>query len=130
MRRGVYGWLLCALGYSPLLHAQSHELEALMEHTIVSTPSKSAESASTAPATSSVITAEELRAHGLRSLDEALNYASLGMITTSPEHAVDRHVGRTVGKRGRHSDASRPLHVSDRSRRRLSLRPTRHKRPL
>lgn len=86
--------LLLALGYTPALHAQSNDLEALMEQSIVSTPSKSAELSSTAPATSSVITAEELRAHGLRSLNEALDYASLGMVTTKVEHAVE------VGARG------------------------------
>ena len=94
MRRAAYRWLVCAVAYAPALQAQSEDLEALMEQSIVSTPSKSAESSSTAPATSSVITAEELRAHGLRSLNEAINYASLGMVTTSPEHAVE------IGARG------------------------------
>jgi iron complex outermembrane receptor protein len=89
MRRAAGRWLIGAVAYAPALHAQSDDLEALMEQSIVSTPSKSAESSSTAPATSSVITAEELRAHGLRSLNEAINYASLGMITTTAEHAVE-----------------------------------------
>jgi outer membrane receptor for ferrienterochelin and colicins len=77
-----------------LAGAQTTDLEALMEQSIVSTPSKAAESSTTAPATSSIITAEELRAHGLRSLNEALNYASLGMVTTTVEHAVE------IGARG------------------------------
>jgi outer membrane receptor for ferrienterochelin and colicins len=94
MTRARYRWLLLGLCYAPLSHAQSGELEALMEQSIVSTPSKSAESSSTAPATSSIVTAEDLRRHGLRSLDEALNYAALGMVTTSPEHAVE------IGARG------------------------------
>lgn len=74
--------------------AQTNELEALLGETIVSTPSRSAEASTTAPATSSVITAEDLRALGLRSLDEAINYVSLGMVTTNPEHAVE------IGARG------------------------------
>ena len=86
---GVCFWILPALA-----GAQTNDLEALMEQSIVSTPSKSAESSTTAPATSSIITAEELRAHGLRSLNEALNYASLGMVTTTVEHAVE------IGARG------------------------------
>jgi outer membrane receptor for ferrienterochelin and colicins len=84
------GLLLCA----PLAQAQSNALEELMAESIVSTPSKAAESSSVAPATSSIITAEELRAYGLRSLDEAINYASLGMVTTNVEHGVE------IGARG------------------------------
>jgi len=74
--------------------AQNSELEAVMSQAIVSTPSKDAESSTTAPATSSIITAEDLRVHGLRSLNEALDYASLGMVTTTLEHAVE------IGARG------------------------------
>lgn len=90
------GWY-CLAGFvlrAQFANAQSSELEALMAESIVSTPSKSAESATTAPATSSIITAEELRAYGLRSLDEAINYASLGMVTTNVEHGVE------IGSRG------------------------------
>ncbi|MEY2934073.1 MAG: hypothetical protein RL033_4822 [Pseudomonadota bacterium] len=64
-------------------------LEALLEEAIVSTPSRSNETDTTAPATSVVITAEELRAHGIRSLDEAINYLSLGMATSSPSHVSE-----------------------------------------
>lgn len=85
---------LLSLAFSPAALAQDHDLEALMNQAIVSTPSKDAEDSTTAPATSSIITAEELRAHGLRSLNEALNYASLGMVTTTVEHGVE------VGARG------------------------------
>jgi outer membrane receptor protein involved in Fe transport len=86
----------CVLGLlrtAPAL-AQSNELEALMEQSIVSTPSKDAETSTTAPATSSIVTAEDLRVHGLRSLNEAINYAALGMVTTTLEHAVE------IGARG------------------------------
>jgi outer membrane receptor protein involved in Fe transport len=91
-------WLLLG-GALSLLHtspaqAQNNELEALMAQSIVSTPSKDAETSTTAPATSSVITAEDLRVHGLRTLSEAINYASLGMVTTTLEHAVE------IGARG------------------------------
>lgn len=93
MRRARY-WLPLLLLHASVARAQSNELEELMGESIVSTPSKSAEAATTAPATSSIITAEELRAYGLRSLNEALNYASLGMVTTTVEHAVE------IGARG------------------------------
>jgi outer membrane receptor for ferrienterochelin and colicins len=56
------------------------ELEGLLEEPVVSAPSKSAETASLAPATSTTITAEDLRRYGIRTLHEAINYLSLGMI--------------------------------------------------
>ncbi len=69
-------------------------LESLLERPVVSTPSKGAESADVAPAVSSVITGEDMRRYGLRSLDEALNFLSLGVVATNPQHAVE------VGSRG------------------------------
>ena len=94
MNRSSWTLLCLSLSCASLAHAQSNDLEALMNQSIVSTPSKDAESSTTAPATSSIITAEELRAYGLRSLNEALNYASLGMVTTTLEHGVE------IGARG------------------------------
>lgn len=69
-------------------------LEALLEERVVSTPSKSAVAATVAPGTTSVVTAEDLRRHGIRSLDEAINFLSMGMVATNPQHAVE------VGSRG------------------------------
>ena len=94
MSRAAWYWLPLLALHASVARAQSNELEELMGESIVSTPSKEAESSTTAPATSSIITAEDLRAHGLRSLDEALNYASLGMVTTTVEHGVE------IGARG------------------------------
>jgi outer membrane receptor for ferrienterochelin and colicins len=72
----------------------SAELDELLGQAIVSTPSKGSETDTTAPATSSVISADELRRHGIRSLDEAINYLSLGMSTSTPSHAAE------IGSRG------------------------------
>jgi outer membrane receptor for ferrienterochelin and colicins len=69
-------------------------LEALLDEPVVTTASQSAESASIAPAVSTTISAEDLRRYGIRSLDEAINYLSLGMITENPLHSVD------IGARG------------------------------
>jgi outer membrane receptor for ferrienterochelin and colicins len=83
--------LLCARA----AHAEeTTELESLLERPVVSTPSKGAETADVAPAVSSVISAEDLRRYGIRSLDEALNFLSLGIVATNPMHAVE------VGSRG------------------------------
>lgn len=65
------------------------DLEAVLEQSIVTTASQTAETSANAPATSSVITAEDIHRHGIRSLNEALNYLSLGMFTTNPAHGVE-----------------------------------------
>jgi outer membrane receptor protein involved in Fe transport len=71
------------------------DLEGLLEESVVSSASKAgAEIASTAPATTTTITAEDLRRYGVRSLDEALNFLSLGMITENPRQTVE------IGARG------------------------------
>jgi outer membrane receptor for ferrienterochelin and colicins len=74
--------------------ADDDGLESLLEERVVTTPSKSSETATVAPGTTSVLTAEDLRRYGIRSLDEAINYLSLGMTATNPQHAVE------VGSRG------------------------------
>lgn len=78
------------------LQAQSEDddIEALLDEPIVQTASRDNESANTAPATSTVITAEQLRRYGIRTLDEALNFLSLGMTTSYTMHAPE------VGARG------------------------------
>lgn len=89
---------LCfAFSLATLLSLPAHAeggLEQALEQTIVTTPSRSSQPSRVAPATSSVITAEDLQRHGIRSLDEAINFASLGMVTQNPQHAVE------IGARG------------------------------
>jgi len=54
-------------------------LEQLLAEPVVAGASRSAESSAEAPATVEVITATQLRVFGVRTLDEAFNYLSLGM---------------------------------------------------
>jgi len=70
------------------------ELQGLLNEPLVSTASDALQLASAAPATSRSISADELRRHGIRSLDEAINFLGLGMVTQNPLHSVD------VGARG------------------------------
>ena len=70
------------------------DLEAALSEPVVTTASRGAEDQSTAPATITTITADDLRRYGIHSLDEAINYLSMGMITQNPLHSVD------VGARG------------------------------
>jgi outer membrane receptor for ferrienterochelin and colicins len=84
-----------ALLVSPAaLAEETRDLDELLSESIVSTPSKNSETATTAPATSSILTAEDLRSYGIRSLDEAINFLALGMVTSAPLHAVE------IGARG------------------------------
>lgn len=70
------------------------ELEGLLEESVVTTSSHTAETSATAPATTSVITSDEIRRHGIRTLAEALNFLGLGLYTTNPLH------GGEIGGRG------------------------------
>ena len=93
--RMIYGLVALAWLAPAAARAQaSGELDELLGQSIVSTPSKGSETDTTAPATSSVISADDLRRHGIRSLDEAINYLSLGMATSTSGHTAE------VGARG------------------------------
>ncbi len=70
------------------------DLRGLLNEPVVTTASKSAETATLAPATSTTLTAEDFRRYGIHSLDEAIDFLSLGMVTSNPLHDVD------IGARG------------------------------
>jgi outer membrane receptor protein involved in Fe transport len=70
------------------------EIESLLNEHVVSTASTSAERASVAPALSTTLTSDDLRALGIRSLAEAIDFLSLGVITSDPLRAPD------IGSRG------------------------------
>lgn len=79
---------------APSVAFADDDLEAALEQSVVTTASQTAETKASAPATATVITAEDIHRHGIRSLNEALNYLSLGTFTTNPAHGVE------VGARG------------------------------
>lgn len=90
-----------ALGLAVTVHARAQaaeddtaELEGLLDESVVSAASKSAETARSAPATSVSISAEELKRHGIRTLDEAINYLAMGMLAEKKFQTAD------VGARG------------------------------
>ena len=70
------------------------DVQALLDENIVTTASKSLETGTAAPATSTSITAEDLRRYGIHSLDEAIDFLSLGVVTGNPLRDPD------VGSRG------------------------------
>jgi outer membrane receptor protein involved in Fe transport len=110
MKRGSFGCLaLVALTAftmeSPARADDTAELRELLGQTVVSTASKSAELGHLAPATTSSISADDLRRYGVRSLAEAINFLSLGMT------ASDRLLGTEVGARGVLLNADYDNHV-------------------
>lgn len=70
------------------------ELAALLDEHVVSGASKADEQAKDAPATTSVITGEDMFRYGMRSIAEAINYLGMGMVTQDPLHSVE------IGGRG------------------------------
>jgi len=59
----------------------SSELEAILQESVVNTPTAASAAASTAPAVTSTISSEDLRRYGIRSLAEAINFLSVGMVS-------------------------------------------------
>jgi outer membrane cobalamin receptor len=55
------------------------DLGALLETEVVQTASRTSEQASTAPATMTTVTAQDLRTHGLYTLSDVINYFGVGM---------------------------------------------------
>jgi outer membrane receptor protein involved in Fe transport len=77
--------------------AQSTEdLRGLLEETVVTTASKTKETGSNAPATSTTLTADDMRRYGIRTVDEAINFLSLGAVAYNPFYTPDVSV-RGVG---------------------------------
>jgi outer membrane receptor for ferrienterochelin and colicins len=88
--------LLLAAGTPPAGESSpdTSDLEGLLDAPVISGASSGQESSSDAPATATVVTAEQMRVLGLRSLDEAINFLSMGMNVQNPLHSVE------VGARG------------------------------
>lgn len=79
---------------TPARADDTDDLRGLLNQPVVTTASKSAETATLAPATSTTLTAEDFRRYGIHSLDEAVDFLSLGMVTSNPLKDVD------IGARG------------------------------
>ncbi|MEO7093123.1 MAG: TonB-dependent receptor plug domain-containing protein, partial [Polyangiales bacterium] len=84
--------LLCAA--LPARADDDEDIRELLAEPVVNTASKSAEPGANAPATSTTLTADDIRTFGIHSIDEAIQFLSLGVMTSNPLHAVD------VGARG------------------------------
>ena len=63
--------------------ADDQDLQSLLDKEVVVAASKQAEETTTAPATSTILTAEDLRRYGMRTIDEAIDFLSLGVMTSN-----------------------------------------------
>ena len=86
--------LLGVLASSSHALAEDEALDALLDEHVVTGASKADELAKVAPATTSVITAEDMNRFGIRSLAEAIDFLGMGLVTQNPLHSVE------VGGRG------------------------------
>jgi outer membrane receptor for ferrienterochelin and colicins len=88
----LLGSSLCAASLAAA--EDTSDLEGLLDQTVVSAASKTPEAASTAPAMSISISADEIRQHGIRTIDEAINFLAMGMQLEKFYHAAE------IGARG------------------------------
>ena len=72
------------------------DLRGLLEETVVTTASKTKETSANAPGTSTTLTADDMRRYGIRTVDEAINFLSLGAFSYNPFYTPDVSV-RGVG---------------------------------
>ncbi len=70
------------------------EIESLLSEHVITTASATSQRASVAPALSTTLTAEDMRALGIRSIAEAVDFLSLGVVTGDPLRTPD------IGARG------------------------------
>jgi outer membrane receptor for ferrienterochelin and colicins len=70
------------------------DIQALLSEHVVVTASSTAQTASAAPALSTTLTADDIQTFGFRSIAEAINFLSLGVLTTDPLRTPD------IGSRG------------------------------
>jgi outer membrane receptor protein involved in Fe transport len=91
--RGLYAVLLTA-AMAQAQEADVSDVEKLLDEPVVVGASRAKEQASDAPGTITTVTQEQLRQYGLRTVADAMNFLSVGLLALDPLHAVE------VGARG------------------------------
>ncbi len=90
----VWAFLGALCTASPALAGDDEALVDLLDEHVVTGASKADELAKDAPATTSVITGEDMTRYGMRSVAEAIDFLGMGLVTQNPLHSVE------VGGRG------------------------------
>jgi outer membrane receptor protein involved in Fe transport len=86
--------MLAGLAAPPARAQDISDLEGLLSEQVVSSASKQSERASSAPALSTSISAEDLRRYGIKTLAEAIDFLSIGVASS------DNLNGGEIGARG------------------------------
>ncbi|HVU05855.1 MAG TPA: TonB-dependent receptor [Polyangiaceae bacterium] len=86
--------LAASFGAGTALADGASDLESLLSENVTTTASTATEKSSTAPATSLTLSSDDLRTYGIRTLDEAIEFLSLGLVTSRSLGSPD------VGARG------------------------------
>jgi outer membrane receptor for ferrienterochelin and colicins len=86
--------LVLSVSASASAEDSTTDLQSLLSETVVVGASKSAEKGSTAPAVTTTLTSDDIRRYGIRSIDEAIDFLSLGSFTANTLRAPE------VGSRG------------------------------
>ena len=91
---GLAALLILGLGSRDGRAEDTTDLATLLEEPVVRTASKTLETASSSPATSTILSADDMRRLGIRTLDEAINFLSLGMTVEGSVQSME------IGARG------------------------------
>jgi outer membrane receptor protein involved in Fe transport len=97
MKRDVAGALLFAtvtLGAAGARAEDTSDIQSILNEHVITTASTTAQKDSAAPALSTTITSEDLKLYGIRTLAEAVNFLSMGVVTSDPLGTPD------IGARG------------------------------
>lgn len=88
-------FLAAMLLAAPIARAEdTSDLEGSLDEPVVTTASHSAKQTTASPGTTTTVTAEDLARFNITSLDQALDFLGLGVVTSNPLHQPD------VGARG------------------------------
>jgi outer membrane receptor protein involved in Fe transport len=87
-------WCAVIASALPARADDTADIQSILNEQVITTASTTAERASAAPALSTTITAEDLQLYGIRTLAEAINFLSLGVVTSDPLRTPD------IGARG------------------------------
>jgi outer membrane receptor for ferrienterochelin and colicins len=80
--------VVACLAATRIAHADGgdvSDLEQVLDAPVVTTASKTAQADAVAPATTTVVTGEDLQRYGMHTVGEALNFLSMGVIGDSPQ---------------------------------------------
>jgi len=69
--------------------ADTTDIEGLLDQSVVTGASKTAETVSDAPATVSTITSDDIQRYGIRSVSEAIAFLGMGVVARDPLSTVD-----------------------------------------